>query len=262
VAADPSASDAVWASDETATATGDWRTRVFQFTVPAIATAPIPSVVVPATLASFSSTSPQTVPVKVSWTASVAGATGAMFDVDENIDGSGFSDALARTSATSLILSLQVGHTYQFRVRAVNGNFEPGGWATGPTFTPSVYQQTSNLASAKVVYSGTWTSSSASSYSGGSVKYATAAGASATFTATGARSIAIVTTKGTSHGSFKVYVDGVYKATISTYYTSTRYRQLVYQFTWSTPGAHSIKLVVSGTSGHPRVDADAFVKLG
>ena len=68
-------------------------------------------------------------------------------------------------------------------------------------------------------------------------------------------------TKAASRGSFKVYVDGVYRAKISTYSTTTRYRQLVYQFSWSVPGTHKIKIVVVGTAGHPRVDLDAFVVL-
>ena len=68
-------------------------------------------------------------------------------------------------------------------------------------------------------------------------------------------------TKAASRGSFKVYVDGVYRGTISTYSTTTKYRQLVYQFSWAAPGTHKIKIVVSGTSGHPRVDLDAFVVL-
>jgi len=56
-------------------------------------------------------------------------------------------------------------------------------------------------------------------------------------------------------------VDGVLKGTISTYSTTTRYRQNVFQFSWPTAGTHSVKIVVSGTSGHPRVDLDAFVVL-
>jgi hypothetical protein len=35
----------------------------------------------------------------------------------------------------------------------------------------------------------------------------------------------------------------------------------VYQFNWSSAGTHKVKIVVSGTSGHPRVDLDAFVVL-
>ena len=261
VAADPAASDAVWASAETATSGGDWRTRVFQFTAPAIATAPIQSVFVPSTLPSVNSTTPQSVPVKVSWTASTAGATGATFDVEENIDGAGFVPLFARTAATSLTLSLRDRPHLPVRGSGRERQLRTRPFVSGVTFTPTVFQQTTNIAAAKVVYSGSWTSSSSSVYSGGSVKYASVAGRSATFTATGARAIAIVTDKAPSRGSFKVYVDGVLKGTISTYSTTTKYRQNVFQFSWPTAGTHSVKIVVSGTPGTRRVDLDAFVVL-
>jgi hypothetical protein len=76
-----------------------------------------------------------------------------------------------------------------------------------------------------------------------------------------ARSIAIVTTKAPTRGAFKVFVDGRFKATINTYSATTVYRQLVYQFSWATPGTHRIKIVVVGTRRHARVDVDAFVVL-
>jgi len=56
-------------------------------------------------------------------------------------------------------------------------------------------------------------------------------------------------------------VDGIYKGTFSPSTAPTVYRQLSYQFSWSTAGNHSIKVVVVGTAGHPRVDVDAFVVL-
>ena len=111
------------------------------------------------------------------------------------------------------------------------------------------------------MYAGTWAISNSSSYSGGSVRYASTAGKSVTFTATNARSIGFVTTKTASRGSFKVYVDGVYRGKISAYSSTAKFRQLVYQFSWATPGTHKIKIYVVGTAGHPRVDIDAFVVL-
>ena len=255
VAADPAASDAVWASDEVATSDGSWRTSVFQFAAPAITSAPTQTVFVPSTLPTGVSAG-QTVPVRVSWGASTAGDLGAHFNLQEDIDAGGWRDLSASLPTNSVTLPLLVGHSYQFQVRVVNGNFEPGEFVPGPVFTPTLYQQTSGTA-----YSSGWSSQSSSVYSGGSVKYASTSGRSATFTATNARSIAIVTTKAKTRGSFKVYVDGVLKGTIKTYSTTTKYRQTVFQYAWSTPGTHKFKIVVSGTSGHPRVDVDAFVVL-
>jgi hypothetical protein len=98
-------------------------------------------------------------------------------------------------------------------------------------------------------------------FSGGSSRFSSSTGASATFTATLARSIAFVTTQATTRGSFRVYVDGVLKATVNPALSTTIYRRILYQASWPTAGTHSVKIVVSGTAGHPRVDVDAFVVL-
>jgi len=96
----------------------------------------------------------------------------------------------------------------------------------------------------------------ASVFSGGSVRYATAAGATASLT-TSARSLAFVTTIASTRGSVRIYIDGGYRATISLS-GATAYRRIVYSTGWATLGTHSIKIVVVGTAGHPRVDLDAF----
>ncbi len=36
-------------------------------------------------------------------------------------------------------------------------------------------------------------------------------------------------------------------------------RRIVFNKTFSTPGLHTIKVVVAGTRGRPRVDVDAFL---
>jgi hypothetical protein len=195
------------------------------------------------------------VPIRVSW--------GAAADIDSGISsylversddgGSFFGVAIPGTTITQPLL---LGHTVRYRITPTDIVGLVGPPTYGPTFRPTLYQSTSST-----TVSGTWGTSTSSRFSGGKTRYATKAGTSATFTATAARSIAIVTTKAATRGSFKVYVDGVYRARISTYSAVTRFRQLVYQFSWSTPGTHKIKIVVAGTAGHPRVDLDAFVVL-
>jgi hypothetical protein len=51
------------------------------------------------------------------------------------------------------------------------------------------------------------------------------------------------------------------KATVSDYATSTQWRRIVYSLN-VTSGTHTIKLVCVGTSGHPRIDLDAFMVPG
>jgi hypothetical protein len=259
VAADPVGAGSVWLAHELVSDAGAWKTEVARVVIdtdnPAQPGAVSQALVVPATLTA-------SIPTRVAWGAAADGATNVdHYNVQVNVDGAGFSSVASTSSGTSLVRPLLFGHLYQFRVSAVDAVGHVGAPRNGASFVPNLYQQTSSLPSAKVTYAGTWTNSSTSSFSGGTARYATAAGASATFTATLVRGIGFVTTKAATRGSFKVYVDGVFRGTVSASSSSTRYRQDIYQFSWSTAGTHAIKIVVSGTSGHPRVDVDAFIAL-
>jgi hypothetical protein len=99
-----------------------------------------------------------------------------------------------------------------------------------------------------------------SSYSGGSAKFARAAGASATYSFTG-RSIAVVVPKGPTRGRVKVYVNGTYLTTVDLYAPTTQYRVLIWQRAWSTSATRTIRLVAVGTLTRPRIDLDAFATL-
>jgi hypothetical protein len=254
VAADPLSTSAVWFPSETAAADGTWQTSVARIVShdiappTAAATPPRPSLVAPSSFPSF------TEPVRITWGASTDAGSGiARYELSTNVSGSGF-DPPATVLGTSVVRSLKIGLTYQFRVRAVDVVGNVGPWANGPVFTPLVKQQTS------ATFTTTWFTSTSSVFSGGTSKYSTTAGKYATFAFTG-RAVAFVTAKGITRGNVKVYIDGVFKASISTYRTSTLGRQVVYQFAWPTPGAHTIRLYVAGTAGHPRVDVDAILYL-
>jgi hypothetical protein len=258
VAADPAGSDAVWLSSETSTSGGDWRTltrRIISndFVDPANpSSAAQPTVVVPGSVPSF------TAPVRLTWGASTDAGSGIQYyELQANENGNGFGAGTRfpdRVPGTSVVRALNIGSSYQFRVRSVDWSGNPSAWINGSTFTPTLTQQTS------ATYSSGWSTASSSAYSGGSLKYSSSAGKYAQFTFSG-RAVAFVTTKAISRGSVKVYIDGVLKATVSTYRSTTLYRQLVFQYSWSTAGTHKIKLVVVGTAGHPRVDVDAIVVL-
>ena len=90
---------------------------------------------------------------------------------------------------------------------------------------------------------------------GGSTTYATAAGAKARLTFSG-RAIAIVAPVGPSRGFGEIYVDGVYKTTISFRATSGKSRMVMYATSFATVGTHTITIRVRGNG---RVDVDAFV---
>ena len=144
------------------------------------------------------------------------------------------------------------GTAYRFEARARDRAGNLSSWTAGATVRGSVFQNSSG----SVIYHGAWVLSSASAYSGGSVRYATAGGASASLT-TSARSLAFVTTIASTRGAVWIYVDGSYRATIGLA-GPTAYRRIVYSTSWASIGTHSIKIVVVGTAGHPRVDLDAF----
>jgi hypothetical protein len=126
----------------------------------------------------------------------------------------------------------------------------------GPGLRATVYQQTSST----VTWTGTWRSASWSGASGGSVRYATGRGASATFHVTGSRA-AWVAAQGPTRGSAQVYVDGVLAQTVSLYAKTGQSRAIVFARNWASVGAHAIRIVVLATPGHPRVDVDAFIRL-
>ena len=54
-------------------------------------------------------------------------------------------------------------------------------------------------------------------------------------------------------------IDGEGVAKINLHASSLAYRRVVFAKAWASSGTHTISIVVSGTSGHPRVDLDALV---
>jgi hypothetical protein len=128
--------------------------------------------------------------------------------------------------------------------------------ADGPGVIAKLFQDTSSQAT----YAGSWSSVSTSTASGGRLHTSTRAGASVTFRTSG-RAMAVVGRLGPANGQAKVYVDGVYVRTVDFHRTTTRSRVVVFQRSWAASGSHTIKVVVVGTAGHPKVEIDAFPVL-
>ena len=194
--------------------------------------------------------------VRTAWAACDADGI-ASFTLQRQANGGSWTTvALGSPTSTSINQSLTKGSTYRYRVRATDGVGGTSAYAYGPSFVPRINDQTS----ASITYAGGWSTGSPSSCYGGTVRYASSAGASATYTFHGS-SAAWVAYKGPTRGSASVYVDGVLKATVSLYAATKAARPVVYAFNWSANGTHTIKVVVAGTAGHPRVDVDAFYRL-
>jgi hypothetical protein len=176
----------------------------------------------------------------------------ASYDVARSYDGHAFQLIAAFLTGASYGTTLTSGHSYRFEVRARDKAGNVGPWKAGPTVRPALTQQTSSA----VHFSGSSATSSAASYSGGSERHLLAAGASASYTTT-ARSLSFITTKSSSRGSARIYIDGVFQTTVNLNASSTTYRFVAFTKTWGAVGTHTIKVVSVGTPV-ARVDIDAF----
>lgn len=195
------------------------------------------------------------VPIQLSWGgASDSGGAGTgTYEVARSKNGGAFTTIATRVTGTTYSTTVDGNNDYRFQVRPRDwaGNFGP--WKVNSELRISVTQQSSS----SISYSSGWKTGHNDAYSGDSVKYASAAGKSASYTFTG-RGIAWVSTRGPARGSAKVYIDGSLAATVSLSHSSVSHRYVAFQQAWSSVGKHTISIVVSGTSGHPRVDIDAF----
>lgn len=193
-------------------------------------------------------------PAAVRW-ARLGSGTAARYQVQRSVNGGPFS-AFVTTRATSASATLVPGRAYAFRVRGITADGVPGPWRSTVSLAPRGYGD----ASSTLTYAGTWRTLASTRFWGGRAHVTGTAGRSVTVRITGGAA-AIVSTLGPTHGSFRVYVDGVYRRTVTTYATGTGYRQVVYGVQWPVAGTHTIRIKVVGTAGHPRVDIDGILVL-
>ena len=109
--------------------------------------------------------------------------------------------------------------------------------------------------SVSIVYAGSWKSASYGRYAGGAARYATAAGATATFTFTGTR-VSWYGPVGPTRGQARISIDGAYVRTVNLYRRSFKAHSAVFSESWTTAGAHTLVIQVVGTAGHPYVAID------
>ena len=203
-----------------------------------------------------------TVPVKLSWSATDVGTGVASYQLQQSVNGGAYSYVpLPSAMTTTLTLSLDPANSYQYQVQAQDEAGNNSAWATGPSFTVDLRQETYRSA---VTYSGTWTSQASSTASGGYTKYAKASGAKAKFSFAG-RSVAWVAPTGPNRGKAAVWVDGVKSATVDLYSSTAQAQKMVFTKSWSTSKSHTLEIRALGTkrsaSTGTRVDVDAFVAL-
>jgi hypothetical protein len=194
---------------------------------------------------------------KVGWPVATDDRSGiGAYGVEKRAGSGPWTTVVATTSSGSTTPTLTFGTAYGLRVRARDRAGNWGAWSGPATITPTRYQENS----ASVTYGGTWHTLSTPAASGGKQKYASAKGASVTFRFTG-RAFALISPKGPTRGSAKLYVDGKYISTVSLYRSTWVPMIIVAARSWSSSGAHTVRFVLTGTAHHPRFDVDAFAVL-
>ena len=197
---------------------------------------------------------PNTVPVTVKWQGTDATSGVHYYTLYQSEDGGSFTENGTSTAA-SMNVNLAPGHKYKFKVIATDNAGNTSAAAAGQTYTLTRYQENSS----SITYSSGWTRQALSGASGGYVKYATAAGKTATFTFTGIQ-VAWVSTQGPKYGSATVKLDSGTGQTINTNFSVNRLAHVVDVISTSL-ASHHLVVKVLGTSGHPRIDIDDFVVL-
>lgn len=114
-------------------------------------------------------------------------------------------------------------------------------------------------------FAGSWTSWNDSRDYAGSAKGATATGSSASYTFTGT-GIQWIGQKDANFGKASVYIDNVLQSTVDTYNSSNLWQQTLFSKTGLSSGAHTIKIVPTGTHSSSSTDnwieVDAFAYGG
>jgi subtilisin family serine protease len=239
----------------TVQATSGDRVRSVAVTIPVDADPPsmLPPRLGPATGTRFDTT---TFTARAAWpAASDAAGPVTGYQVSWSVDGGGWSAATGLGASTlETRRTFRVGHSYRVRVRAKDAVGNWSAWVTNDPFKASVVQDRSS----SLVRTGPWHRSYRSSASGGTLLYATRKGASISRTFTG-RGVGWVAPKGPVRGKAQVWVDGVLIRTVNLHASSFAARRMVFARCWATTARHTIRIVVLGTAGHPRVDLDALV---
>ena len=192
--------------------------------------------------------------LRLRWSAADAGSGVHHVEVAQSTDGGAYVRIASQSSPWSLNRVVATGHAYRFRVRAFDGAGNVGKWAYTPTSRIAAVSQ-SNKA---VRYAGSWSTSTSTVWWGGTARKSSRAGSTARYTFTG-RSIAWVGLKGADRGRARVYVNGVFKATVDLYSATTLPRQVVWSVNYASSATRTLTIKVLGTLGRPRVDVDGFI---
>jgi hypothetical protein len=198
-----------------------------------------------------------TVPVRLSWSSNDpivktvnTGVAKNALQVSRNA-GAWTNVTLSSPGATSATVNLQPTGSYRFRARAIDVVGNRSAWATGPLLHMRLKQQGS------ATLSGSWSTQTRTALSGGSALSASSPGSAAQFSFS-ARSVSWIGSVGPGSGFAQVYLDGALAATVNLARSTARDQQILYSKEWAGIAAHTLRIVVLGTHGHPAVSIDAL----
>ncbi len=199
----------------------------------------------------------RSLPLRIVFAAPAPGTVVAGYRIEERVDGGAWRPVDKLAPTTSTLRAVASGHSYRYRVRAVDRGGSVGPWVAQPgAAAVSAIQQSSP----GVSYRGRWSTRSVASAWGGSLRRTTAAGATASLQTSG-RGVAWVARRGPTLGSATVRVDGVRVATVSLYARTWTAPQVVWSRTWAASRSRTIVVRASGSAGHPGVEVDGFYAI-
>jgi hypothetical protein len=157
--------------------------------------------------------------------------------------GASYTTVPVSPAVSSTVRALSLGTLYRFRSRATDaaGNRSP--WTAGPTVKLTRVQD----GAASVSYSGAWKKTRSSKASGGTYKWASVAGSTATLTFNG-RDVAFFARTGPNAGQARVFIDGVQVGSdLDLYSAAPSWRRVVFSAALATSGPHTLQVRVLGT---------------
>jgi hypothetical protein len=165
--------------------------------------------------------------------------------------------AIAVDSFDNAYVTGRAGSSDFLAVNAYDSTFN-GGLVDG--FVAKIVETYFEETSRTIVYTGAWASQACALCSAGAVKQTNVAGDRATFTFNG-RGVTWMASRTRTSGKAKVFVDGVWRATVNLYSYTTQHKRPVYTVTGLAAGAHTLRSIeVMG--GRPAasnyVNIDAF----
>jgi hypothetical protein len=224
-------------------------TIVLDTTPPSITSPPAPAFV-PGQLGTTA------VPVAITWQASDATSGVATYILKQSVNSGAYAKVtLGNPASNTVTLNLAPGKRYQYEVSATDKAGNASSFVAGSQFALTAFKTSAGA----IKYSTGWTVAAlAGSYSG-TVHYSTKLGKKATFGFTGSQ-VEWVSTLGATQGSATVALDAGSPVTVNTNAATATTRVGVF-VTSAASGAHSLVVTNKATSGHPRIDIDAFIVI-